>query len=174
MQGGGVNQMNRQPDSTEDTEALRQEIQAAIAAGRELDPEMDKHLADSVLDRYRQEQAARQRAAASAAPRNQSLEQQPSPAGEIAQIVASNISGTIAGVVGIAALIVILILKPDFWWLIFLFPGIFFGWSRRARREGYYRGRRRIDGGQGEQASSSGQSNLNPPIAQSSRDVEIL
>src|SRR5690348_7714391 len=50
------------PRDPADDEALRQEIQAAIKAGRELDPEMDGHLADSVLDRYRQEQAARNKA----------------------------------------------------------------------------------------------------------------
>ena len=43
----------------QDDETLRNEIQAAIKAGREVDPDMDEHLADSVLERYRQEQAAR-------------------------------------------------------------------------------------------------------------------
>ena len=38
--------MNRQPDCSEDPEIIRQEIQAAIAAGRELDPDMDKHVAE--------------------------------------------------------------------------------------------------------------------------------
>ena len=165
--------MNRQPGSSEDTEALRQEIQAAIAAGRELDPDMDKHLADSVLERYRQEQATRQRALASSGSRSQSLDQ-PTPAGEVAQIVASHLSSTIFGVVGIAALIAILALRPEFWWLIFLFPGIFFGWSRRSRRDGYSRRARRIDGGQGSQPSSSGQSSLSAPTSLPGRDVEIL
>ena len=165
--------MNRQPDSSEDTEALRQEIQAAIAAGRELDPDMDKHLADSVLERYRQEQATRQRALAGSASRSQSLDQ-PTPAGEVAQIVASHLSATIAGVVGIAALIVILIYRPELWWLIFLIPGIFFPWSRRSRRDGYSRRARRIDGDQASQASSNGQSSINPPTSQSGRDVEML
>jgi hypothetical protein len=40
-------------------DGLRDEIQAAIAAGREVGPEMDRHLADSVLDHYRTELAAR-------------------------------------------------------------------------------------------------------------------
>lgn len=35
-----------------DRDALRTEIQSAIAAGRELEPSMDGHLADSVIDRY--------------------------------------------------------------------------------------------------------------------------
>ena len=35
-----------------DRDALRTEIQTAIAAGRELEPSMDGHLADSVIDRY--------------------------------------------------------------------------------------------------------------------------
>src|SRR5215469_8465846 len=113
-------QMNRQPDSSEDTEALRQEIQAAIAAGRELDPGMDKHLADSVLERYRSDQAARQRALASSASRSQSLDR-PSPSGEVAQIAGA----TIAGIVGVVAFIVILLTHPEFWWLIFLIPGLF-------------------------------------------------
>src|SRR5262249_38279778 len=55
--------MSVQRDPAED-DALRNEIQAAIAAGRELGPDMDRHLADSVLDRYRKEQAARQTALA--------------------------------------------------------------------------------------------------------------
>ena len=48
----------------QDDETLRNEIQAAIKAGREVDPDMDEHLADSVLERYRQEQAARSKALA--------------------------------------------------------------------------------------------------------------
>src|SRR5215469_8918712 len=40
-------------------EALRREILAAIAAGRELAPELDSHLADAALDRYAQEAAGR-------------------------------------------------------------------------------------------------------------------
>jgi hypothetical protein len=165
--------MNRQPDSSEDTEALRQEIQAAIAAGRELNPDMDKHLADSVLDRYHQDQAARQRALARSASRGQSPGQ-PSPAAEVAQVIASNLTPVITGVVGVAALIAILLLQPHLWWLIFLVPGIFFGWSRRARGEYYSRRARRLDDSQGPQASSGGQNSLNPPTNQPGRDVEML
>src|SRR5690242_16020364 len=46
----------------EEIESLRAEIQAAIAAGRELGPDMDKHLADSALERYQRERTARQKA----------------------------------------------------------------------------------------------------------------
>jgi hypothetical protein len=35
-----------------DYESLRTEIEAAIAAGRELDPSMDKHLASSIVERF--------------------------------------------------------------------------------------------------------------------------
>jgi hypothetical protein len=40
-------------------EALHREILAAIAAGRELSPDLDSHLADAALDRYVQEAAGR-------------------------------------------------------------------------------------------------------------------
>ena len=40
-------------------EALHREILAAIAAGRELSPDMDSHLADAALDRYAQEATGR-------------------------------------------------------------------------------------------------------------------
>jgi hypothetical protein len=130
---------------------------------------MDKHLADSVLERYRSEQAARQRALPSSTARSQSLDR-PTPSSEVAQIAGA----TIAGVVGVALFIVILLTHPEFWWLIFLIPGLFFPWSRRWRHDGYSRRSRRIDGGQGPQASSSGQSSLSAPTTQSGRDVEML
>ena len=54
-------------EDPEERAALQQEIQSAIAAGREVGPDMDKHLADSVLDRYAKERAARERAASTKA-----------------------------------------------------------------------------------------------------------
>lgn len=44
--------MMRTFDHSLDRETLRTEIQTAIKAGRDLDPSMDGHLADSVLDSY--------------------------------------------------------------------------------------------------------------------------
>jgi hypothetical protein len=40
------------PNPSIDRETLRMEIQSAIAAGRELEPSLDEHLANSVIDRY--------------------------------------------------------------------------------------------------------------------------
>ncbi len=125
--------MNPQPTNSDDAESLRKEIQAAIAAGREVGPEMDQHLADSVLTHYQQEQAARQRALQrhdrARAP------QQPGIPGEIAHIIATNVSASIVAIVGILAFVAILVWQPNYWWVIFLLPWLLgaLGWNRRIR-----------------------------------------
>jgi hypothetical protein len=164
--------MNQQPDTPEDTESLRQEIQAAIAAGRELDPAMDQHLADSVLERYRQERAARQRAALSTTTRNQHVHH-PSGGSEIAQIIASHLSATVTSVIGIAAFVAILIWRPDFWWVIFLLPGLLWGWNRRSPHEPNSRARGTTSS-QGRQESSVGKSGLDGSAGQRSHEIEII
>jgi hypothetical protein len=108
-------------DSSQD-EALRNEIQAAIAAGRELGPDMDRHLAESVLERYRKEQVARQQALV------------PKPATKLPARPAnpSETSRIVMAVAAIAAFVAIIVLKPDFWWVIFFLPAIAgaWGWDR--------------------------------------------
>jgi hypothetical protein len=159
--------MYQQPNTPEDAESLRQEIQAAIAAGRELDPAMDQHLADSVLERYRQEQAARQRAARSTTTRNQHL-QHPSRDSEIAQVIASHLSATVTSVIGIAAFVAIIIWQPDFWWVIFLLPGLLWGWNRRSHHEHYSRARGTMQESPGRKSGRDGSA------GQGSRDIEII
>jgi hypothetical protein len=121
----------REPDmSTQnpsEMEALRQEIQAAIAAGREVGPDMDQHLADSAIKRYQDEKAARDKA----------LQPRPAPAapavtgqpGSPSNEVAARMMVTIAA---IAAFVAIMIWRPDFWWVIFFMPAIagWWGWGR--------------------------------------------
>ena len=107
----------------QDDETLRNEIQAAIKAGREVDPDMDEHLADSVLERYRQEQAARSKALAPQRPATP-----PTPSGvnngeAIARVVIT--------VAGMAALLAIVLWNPHMWWLVFVLPGLFGVWGRR-------------------------------------------
>ena len=108
-------------------DGLRDEIQAAIAAGREVGPDMDRHLADSVLDRYRTELAARKQ-----------LEQVlvPSPPKPVQQRIAgTNRSETVLALAGLGAVVAIIIWQPHLWWVIFFLPGILgaWGWNRRSR-----------------------------------------
>lgn len=125
------------PRDPADDEALRQEIQAAIKAGRELDPEMDGHLADSVLDRYRQEQAARNKALARvptpAAPQAASAPGLPggSSSGEM-------IARTVLGVVCVGAFVAVMLVNWHLFWLFFFLPGLvggWWGWGRRGHRD---------------------------------------
>lgn len=118
---------NETPRDTADDEALRREIQAAIKAGRELDPEMDRHLADSVLDRYREEQAARNKAlgrpqppAAPQAVAAPGLPGSPSTGDIIAR--------TVLGVAVIGAFVAIMAVNWHLFWLIFFLPGLLGGW----------------------------------------------
>lgn len=110
----------------EDREALRQEIQAAIAAGREVDPAMDAHLADSVLDRYASEKTARDAA---------QRKQQPVPVvpPQSPQQFRSPV-WLIGSVMSLASIVAIFMFVPNMWWLIFIVPpivGSMFGWSRQ-------------------------------------------
>ena len=161
--------MNPQPTSSEDTEALRREIQAAIAAGREVGPEMDQHLADSVLERYRQEQAARERALARMRPQPP---QRREFGGELGQAIASNVSTAVVAIAGIAAFVLLLIFARDYWWVIFLLPWLLgaLGWNRWSHRQ---RPNRYIEGPRGS-GGSNGQGALTNTSKQSGQDVEIL
>jgi hypothetical protein len=115
------------PDST-NLDGLREEIQAAIAAGREVGPDMDRHLADSVLDRYRTELAARKQTEQALVP------SKPKPIER--RIDGANLSETVLAVAGLAAIVAIVIWQPNYWWLIFFLPGILgaWGWNRRSRQ----------------------------------------
>ncbi|HEX9069279.1 MAG TPA: hypothetical protein VF807_10955 [Ktedonobacterales bacterium] len=116
-----------------DDELLRNEIQAAIKAGRDLNPEMDSHLADSVLDRYRQEAAARARQVTPAP--TPAPPARPPYAG-----VGDEVARVVLPIVGVIALIAILTLSHGAaWWLIFFLPGLFGFWGRGySRRARYY------------------------------------
>jgi len=121
--------------SPEDREALRREIQAAIAAGRELDPEMDQHLADSALERYTKEQDVRDRARGIQKAKEAQMPRQPNPNLEL--VVRS--LGTMVIIAGIVAAF---IFAPHFiwgfWWLIFFIWPMWGYRSRRWSRRGYY------------------------------------
>lgn len=125
-----------------DDEALRNEIQTAIAAGREVGPDMDRHLADSVLERYRTEQAARNKALATQKPAQPPA---PSQTGDA-------IARSVITVAAIAAFIAIIVWQPHLWWVVFFLPSLFGVWRwghwdhgndrrdrLRDRRDRYYR-----------------------------------
>jgi hypothetical protein len=121
--------------NTEDNEALQREIQAAIAAGRDLDPEMDQHLAASALERYNKEKAARERALGVKRAQEAATPHQPNPNLEL--VVRS--LGTMVIIAGIVAAIVF---APHFifafWWLIFFIWPVW-GWrGRRWHHRRYY------------------------------------
>lgn len=114
-------------DNPADMEALRNEIRAAIAAGREVGPDMDRHLADSVLERYRTEQAARQNAVGAPRPA-------PTPP---AMRVGPDLARVVLMVAALAAVVAILIFSPSYWWVIFALPAIagWWGWGRWGDRQ---------------------------------------
>jgi hypothetical protein len=116
----------------QDDDVLRMEIQAAIAAGREVGPEMDTHLADSVLERYRQEQAARQ--AAIQAMRPAAAVRQPRLLAPKPQQSAETVGRTILAIAGLAVVVGLLFWQPHFWWILFFLPGLFGFWGRGRRR----------------------------------------
>jgi len=122
----------------QDDEALRNDIQAAIKAGREVSPDMDEHLADSVLERYRQEQAARSKALTPQRPATP-----PAPSGiNNGEMIAR----VVLAIAGMAVFLAIVIKAPQFWWLVFIVPGFFGMWGRRHWGGGYdYRRDRRRD-----------------------------
>jgi hypothetical protein len=122
----------------QDDETLRNEIQAAIKAGREVSPEMDEHLADSVLARYREEQAARSK---SLTPQRPAMPPAPSGInnGEM-------IARVVLALAGMAVFVAIIALHWEMWWLVFVLPGFFGLWGRRHWGGGYdYRRDRRRD-----------------------------
>jgi len=113
-----------------DQALLREQIQTAIAAGRELGPDMDPHLADSVLDRYTKERAARAKVTGMTAPSLQA----PSRS---ADAIESFFRGMI-GLVLVGALIAFMLLtRGEFWWMIFFIGpmfGSFLGWRGHSHR----------------------------------------
>jgi hypothetical protein len=115
----------------QDDEALRAEIQAAIAAGRELGPDMDRHIADSTLERYRKERAAREKAVATPAP-----QQAVAPHGDGAALVAR----TFTSLAGLAAIVAIVVLQPHFFWVIFFLPAIVGWWGGWGHWNGHHHG----------------------------------
>lgn len=135
---------NETPRDPAEDEALRREIQAAIKAGRELDPDMDGHLADSVLDRYRTEQAARAKALgrpqAPAPPQTV-----PAPGQAMRQGTGDLVARTVIGVVAIGAFVALMAVNWHLWWLVFFLPWLLSGWWGRGRHGSRYssRGSRR-------------------------------
>jgi hypothetical protein len=121
--------------SPEDREALRREIQAAIAAGRELDPEMDGHLADSALERYTKEQDVRDRARGIQKAKEAQMPRQPNPNLEL--VVRSLGTAVIIG--GIIAAVVLTHGEVLGFFGLLFFLGPVWGWrGRRWSRRGYY------------------------------------
>ena len=130
----------------------RADLKAMIAAGRELDPDMDESLVESYAQRRASEQQARAKV------RGQGKEivaQQPQQGGPLAGV---NPAVAITGIVAMAAVfIVIMVVSHGWaWWMIFPLFGIFGGWmgnndrhrirnERRAQRyqmrADYYRQR---------------------------------
>ncbi len=105
----------------QEREALKQEIQSAIAAGRELDPEMDPHLADSVLDKYYERKTTAKKT-------------QVSP---VRQFNEHPLTPVIMPVLGVGLAVAIFIYAKDYWWLIFVIPAFLSAIS--FRNSGKYR-----------------------------------
>jgi hypothetical protein len=121
----------------EDSAALQREIQAAIAAGRDLDPEMDQHLATSAMERYTKEKAVRERALGIKQAQAATLPRQPNPNLELV-VRSLGTAVIIAGI--IAAFIFAPHLVFGFWWLIFFIWPMWGYRSRRWSRRSYYAG----------------------------------
>jgi hypothetical protein len=108
---------------SQDDETLRNEIQAAIKAGREVGPDMDEHLADSVLQRYREEQAARSKALTPQRP--------VAPPARSGMSNGEAIARAVITVAGMAVFLGIILWNPHMWGLIFVLPFLFGLWGRR-------------------------------------------
>ncbi len=121
----------------EDNAALQREIQAAIAAGRELDPEMDQHLAASATERYTKEKAAREHALGIQQAQAAALPRQPNPNLEL--VVRSLGTAVIIGAI-IAAIVFAPHFIFGFWWLIFFIWPMWGYRGRRWSRRNYYAG----------------------------------
>ena len=119
-------------EDPEERAALQQEIQSAIAAGREVGPDMDKHLADSVLDRYAKERAARERASSNKAVVRNTVAPPATQATNIEMI-----GRMVMSVVGMAAFVAILLIRPEYFWLAFIFGPMLLGWWGRGSRRGW-------------------------------------
>jgi hypothetical protein len=109
-----------------DEEALRAEIQAAIAAGRDLSPDMDQHLADSVIERYRKERQTQRTALA---------KQHAAPPATL-RFDSEEMGRFFLPLVGLAAFVAIVVLRPELWWVIFFLPmlGGWWGWGHWSHR----------------------------------------
>jgi hypothetical protein len=130
---------------------------------------MDQHLVDSVLERYRKEQAVRERALARTNP--QPPQRREGVGSELAQVIASNASTAIVAVAAIVGFVALLIFAPHYWWVIFLLPWLLgaLGWNRWSHRQRPPQGPyvRRIQG-------SSGANNRQASGQGTGQDVEIL
>ena len=124
---------NDTPRDSADDEALRREIQAAIKAGRELDPELDSHLADSVLDRYRQEQTARNKALGR--PQTPAAPQRAATPGMLTRS-GIGLGNFIVPTVAVIAVVVVLAVNWHLFWLLFCLPWLVGGWFGRGRHHG--------------------------------------
>lgn len=130
----------------------RADLKAMIAAGRELDPDMDESLVESYAQRRASEQQARAKVQGQG---KEIVAQQPQQGGPLAGV---NPAVAITGIVAMAAVfIVIMVVSHGWaWWMIFPLFGIFGGWmgnndrhrirnERRAQRyqmrADYYRQR---------------------------------
>ncbi len=114
----------------QEREALKQEIQSAIAAGRELDPDMDPHLADSVLDKYYERKTALKKTQVT-------LPSQPSEHPLIPLVMP---------VLAVGLAVAIFVFAKDYWWLIFAIPAFLSAVSWRTSgkyRYKYYKRHRR-------------------------------
>ena len=121
----------------EDDALLREHIEAAIAAGRELEPDMDKHLVDSTLERYQKDRAARAKVLGQ--PQQAASPPATRPSGGE---VASDMFRMLLGFVLIGSIIFAVVFNHlwGFWWLIFfIFPlmGAVFGGRGRYRSYRY-------------------------------------
>ncbi len=109
-------------------EDLRAEIQAAIAAGRELGPDMDEHLADNVLKKARAGQPS--------PPVVKSVPGGPSAFDSFARMVVVLAVLTFAGALILMGKISI---ENDWWMLFFLWPLLGGWWWGGHRHHAYAR-----------------------------------
>ena len=120
-------------EDPEERAALQQEIQSAIAAGREVGPDMDKHLADSVLDRYAKERAARERAASTKAVTRSAVAPPATPSSNVEVI-----GRMVMSVIGLVAIVAILLIRPEYFWLPLIFGMMILRWWGRGGRRGWH------------------------------------
>jgi hypothetical protein len=120
--------MARNDQVTPDREDMRKDLLAAMAAARELGPEMDSSLADAHLRRHFGEQA--QRAV------------QPRPRTDLAPVITANVLAPLMMVLCVAAFVSLLVFSHGaVWWLFWPLMIFGFGW-RRSGPWGHHYGRR--------------------------------